>query len=115
MQEDFSIPNLNNVQIFYYLIDTDFEYKGFKEPENNQKSFEYDQDIIEEYQTRKTNKFFLLCKISLLYSSCLFLFPIGILGFVQIFDDIEIPSKNEIKKLFLFGFLGLLYIAIASL
>jgi hypothetical protein len=114
MQEDFSIINLNNLQIFYYLLDTDFEYDHFKESENNQKSFEYDQSILKEYQTRKMSKLFLLLQMTLLYSGCLFFFPIGIVGFGQVFDDIEIPSKKEIKKLFLFGLLGLLYITIAS-
>ena len=114
MQEDFSITNLNNLQIFYYLIDTDFEYKLFKEPENNQKLLEYDQSILKEYQTRKMCKLFLLLQMTLLYSVFLLLFPIGIVGFGQIFDDIEIPSIKEIKKLLLFGFLGLLYIIVVS-
>ena len=114
MPEDFSIPNLNDLQIFYYLLDTDYKYDGFKESENNQILLEYDQRILKEYQTRKTNKLFLLLQMTLLYSCCLFLFPIGILGIGQVFDDIEIPSKKEIKKLLIFGLFGFLYITIVS-
>ena len=44
----------------------------------------------------------------------MFLFPIGILGIGQVFDDIEIPSKKEIKKLLIFGLFGFLYITIVS-